>query len=348
MKPQRILIALIGLSAALSAASVSFSFAWYASATRLRVETIQIVADPNRSLLISNAEEGEYKEHLVKEDLNPIGFLTPVSTCFQDSWLGQEDMPRFYDMSFAAGNNKIPLRHEANPDGYFSQELWLKCDTDAIIGIDAQDTTITSDEEKNAEYASYLAAEYPEHTYEQHLERLNKAKDCGRVSVLVDDNYGIFDPNYNEEIVYFAGPLDNGNNRFYDTYIDRDDGREYEVCYGEYAEGKSVDDLVYAPVGDEDIRPSGEYTAFTANHKAGSYQLDFEASKHCFATEPRLGEKDLGPFDQDPLFQFNINAFEPKRIVVSFYLEGWDLDSVNGAMGASCDLNLSFKILRER
>ena len=246
MKRNRILIALLSMSAALSAASVSFSIAWYASATRLRVEMLRIEADPNRSLLISNAEEGEYKEHLSKADLHEIGFLTPVTSCFQSSWLGIEDMPHFYDMSYVAGNNKIPMRHDAKTDGYFSQELWLKCDTDAIIGIDMQSTSITSDEAKNAEYAHYLETEYPEFTYEEHLERLNKAKDCGRVSVLADEQYGIFDPNYNEDVVYYAGPLDNGNNRYFDTYIDRDDNKEYEVCYGEYAEGKSVDDLTYS------------------------------------------------------------------------------------------------------
>ena len=38
---------------------------------------------------------------------------------------------------------------------------------------------------------------------------------------------------------------------------------------------------------------------------------------------------------------------EPKKIVLSIYLEGWDRDNVNNTMGANFISNVTFKILRE-
>ena len=37
---------------------------------------------------------------------------------------------------------------------------------------------------------------------------------------------------------------------------------------------------------------------------------------------------------------------KPTEIVVSIYLEGWDLDCINATMGASFSTKLSFKLLR--
>ena len=41
------------------------------------------------------------------------------------------------------------------------------------------------------------------------------------------------------------------------------------------------------------------------------------------------------------------SAHPEKRIVLSIYMEGWDLDCTNAHMGGSFDLGLGFKILRE-
>ena len=36
-----------------------------------------------------------------------------------------------------------------------------------------------------------------------------------------------------------------------------------------------------------------------------------------------------------------------QEIVISIYIEGWDLDSVNYTMGSAFESNIAFKILRE-
>ena len=64
--------------------------------------------------------------------------------------------------------------------------------------------------------------------------------------------------------------------------------------------------------------------------------------------EPSLTPATLSAELPFPDFSFTLDAYTPKRLVVSFFLEGWDLDSVNAAMGASFIWNLSFRIIRER
>lgn len=356
MKRSRVFIALLSLSAALAAASASFSIAWYASSTHLRVEEIVIEADATRSLTIATAIDGEYKSDLHPQDLKAVGHFAPVTTAFTENWLGQSDMPKFYDMSHPYTMEGDPKLYEGSESCYFSQELFLKCDDDAIVGIDAEQSTFTPDKAKNAAYARELALDegYVEGSaeYEEFLSytvsRLNLIHQAGRISVLVDDQYLVYDPIANESgPVYLAGALDNTNNRHYDTYVSSADSQAYEVCYGQLLDGHSRDELVYVEP-DPDPTPVEEYNAFDADHDPNAFALDFEASQALFATENRLTKAELGSQLQMPQFHFDMAAHTPKRVVVSFYLEGWDRDSVNYVMGASFDLTLSFRIIREK
>ena len=58
---------------------------------------------------------------------------------------------------------------------------------------------------------------------------------------------------------------------------------------------------------------------------------------------------DLKDFNDDPIkpFHFPVYRDHPQEIVLSIYLEGWDLDSVNYTMGAAFISELTFKIERE-
>lgn len=356
MKRSRVIIALLSLSAALGAASASFSIAWYASSTHLRVEEIVIAADPTRSLTIASTIDGEYKGELKQEELNAVGKFAPVTTAYSENWLGEKDMPVFYDMSYPHSLPGDPHLHVASSGSYYSQELFLQCDDNAIVGIDAEGSTFVPDRAKNAAYAKQLALEagYVEGSNDYYAflnkttERLDLIHQAGRISVLVDDQFLIYDPIANEEgPVYLGGPLDNDVDKHYDTYINPEDGQPYEVCYGQLAEGFSRDELPYLAPGGE-YPPVSEYNAFDADHKSDAYVLDMEQAKPMLATEKRLTKAELGSQLQMPEFHFDMQAYTPKRVVVSFYLEGWDLDCVNYIMGASFDLTLSFRIIREK
>lgn len=344
MKKRRLIIAFLSMGVALSAASLSFSYAWYASGTQLHVEEIDVKIQAERRLTLSTKIDGEYKSDLVASDLNRTGLFTPVSTCFDSTWRGK-GKPRFYDMSRPMWNlHGVPALFEANDHGYFSQELYLQCDDDVIATIDPELTFANYNETLNRTYAAKLAKDDGEYTEEEYLSRLNGIKNCARLSVLVDDQYLIYDPNSKAgETVYYGGALDNNNDGLYDFYQDPDDGKFYEVFYGEAIDRSK---LVYLEPNAEEIAAEGELTAFNAGHAAGVHILDFEASKEFIKTEPKTEAKDFG-IEETPLM-FDLDRYTPKKVTVSFYLEGWDLDSVNGAMGSSFDLQLAFKILRER
>ena len=350
----------MSVSVALAAASASFSIAWYATSANVYVESIIIGADPERELLIGLTEEGEFKPALASEELERIGRFTPVSTCFASRWRGKVDKPAFFDLSHPWLEPFEPYAYPGDQWGYFSQAVYLKADDDVIAGIDFEALRVIPDQAKNWAYAQELAriderkASDPAyvatfrdhyHTAEEHLDRLNAAVNCARVSLLVDDQYFIVDPNKDDAVVY-GGALDNNNDGYYDAYTLN--GESYETFYGELKEGYTRQDLVYLPSSEQDSASPEEFTAFDARHKKGVHALDLEASKDIIAVEPSLGKAELNAFLPMPSLNFNLDAYTPKRVVVSFFLEGWDLDSVNGAMGASFDLDLSFKIIRER
>ena len=342
MKRNRLLIAMLLGAVALSATSVSFSFAWYASATRLRVETIQIGSHTERNLQICKTQDGEFVSKLNDEDFDRVGLFTPVTSAFTQKWAGQ-DMPVFYDMSRPAFS--FEPGETAWDYGFFRSEVYLKCDDDVYVGIDAEGTSVTPDEAKNTAYAYELAEQRGEHSPEEYLRRLTEVYKASRISILVDDQYVVYDPYYEQPVLY-GGVLDNDNDRYYDYVIHN--GAYYEVFYGELKEGYTRDDLVYLPPLEEDSVLEGEANAFNARHRAGVYRLDLEASQDIICVEPALIPSQLSEELPFPAFSFELDAYVPKRLVVSFFLEGWDLDSINGAMGASFDLSLSFRIIRER
>lgn len=342
MKRNRLLIAMLLASVALSATSVSFSFAWYASATRLRVETIQIASHTERSLTICNTAEGEFVSRLGDDNFAEVGLFTPVTASFTESWAGQ-DAPVFYDISrpafsFEPGETKWDY-------GFFRNEVYLKCDDDVYAGIDAEGTSVFTDDAKNRAYAKELVETRGEYSEEEYFERLSTVYKATRISLLVDGQYVIYNPYYETPTLY-GGVLDNDNDRYFDYVIHNN--AFYEVFYGELKEGYTRDDLVYLPPLEEDSPLIGEANAFNARHHAGVYRLDLESNRDIIVLEDSLKPEDLSSEKPFPDFSFTLDAYQPKRLVVSFFLEGWDLDSVNAAMGASFLWNLSFRIIRER
>lgn len=361
MKRNRLILAALIAGVALTSTSVSFSFAWYASATRLRVENIVLEVDTERELLISNAIDGEYKPRvsLAEGDLEKTSLFAPVTTAFGSTWEG-EDMPKFYDMSYSQVKfSGEPYVYEAPKRGYFCQELFLKADDNLYVTIKTDDypgddptpnTRITPNVAMNEAYAEELVEKRGQFSKEEYVQRLNGIVDCARVAVLIDDHFIIFNPNKTDEgEVYYGGALDNDRDRYYDYYQDQTTHELYEVFYGELKEGYERSDLVYTDPESEDSVLVGEWSAFNAIHKAGVHRLDLEASKPFIQTEHSYSPEDFS-WDKGflPTFQFELDAYVPKRIVVAFYLEGWDLDSHNAPMGAYFDLELIFRIVRER
>ena len=87
--------------------------------------------------------------------------------------------------------------------------------------------------------------------------------------------------------------------------------------------------------------------SFIGDHKKTVYTYDELASASNnmqFKEEGAISLSNLENFDKGIIIPCYAN--QPREIVISIYLEGWDLDCINGTMGASFNTKLSFKILR--
>ena len=360
MNKRRLTISFFLGMLATTVASLSFSFAWYATASRLNIEAIDIAVDAERRLTIATVnQEDAFVDHLRYEDLrHDVGRFAPVSSVFSDEWISSRaSTPTFYDQS-------LPWELKGEPDkdpahyGFYSQDFYIDCDDDVFVTIDREQTFIMANEGYNKKYAKEIKDDYPELTEAQIVEKLNLIPQSMRISILVplmtpdsDYAYYVIDPNKgeNDEEVLFGGILDNKNQKqehYYDCYLDN--GELYETVYGDVNDRNLI---VYdEELTTEDSVIVGERSAFNAIHRKGSHKFNYEASKAKgmkFATEKSISYSDLEKNPKlisIPVYGYSVGA---RRIVVSIYIEGWDLRSINSTMGASFLANLSFEILQE-
>lgn len=160
-------------------------------------------------------------------------------------------------------------------------------------------------------------------------------------------DYAIYDPHPSGEKTCYAGVLDNAVDEYYDVGLGQD-GKQYEVVYGNV---RNRDNLVYSadPLAqDTDFRdPDSDPSAFNAKSKQGAHTFDKEASLLAadIEVENALTDSDLA--GDHPKFMIPVVAHQPKEIVISLYLEGWDEDSINETMAGHFNATLAFKIARD-
>lgn len=345
---------------ALCVATVSMSIAWYASSTQVRLEAIEMTVDCDRELGISVARDGEYKEKLDPEELEQVGLFRPVTAAYSNLWRDTKaDMPVFYDEpKFSTyesfGNNPIP----ANPGGYFSQKLYLKSNDDIFVTLDPTGTYINPNTEYNKGYAEVLYQEYQKGddarlkamTVEEIEEGLNNLVKAMRFSILItseqDYNYAIIDP-HKEVDTEYAGLLDVDRDHYYDHFLRGSDS--YERLYGEYT-GTVIHKDTLPSEDSNYLHPDEAANAFNAKHRKDIKQIDWERSE----TEGGLEivkEKSIDVQDfanTTKPFRIPVYRHQPQEIVLSIFIEGWDLDSINHTKGATFLSNITFKIEREQ
>lgn len=363
MKRSKLILTLYVGAIALSAASLSFSVAWYATADKARINSIVMTIDGDRELLISTAVDGEYVQHLNNSDLFDPGTLVPVTTAHSDEWLSlKSDTPKFYDETIFSDVEDASLYREAT-SGYFSQKLYLLADDDLMITINSKNTYIKPSEQFNKLYAKQLYENYQEFgTPEQKAlsvndiyERLNTLVNAMRFSILVKDleddiyDYVIIDPNKNSETV-FAGALDNNSDIYFDYYTKSSDNKIYERVYGEI-EG-DLSNLVYDEALPEDsdlIHTDKESSAFNAKHKKDVKRFNLQKTLQQGLVDIKKEESiEVSDFEsENKPFHFPVYRDTPREITLSIYIEGWDLDSINHNMGSTFISNISFMIERE-
>lgn len=336
----------------MSTASLSFSLAWYTSAAQLHIETVEINIDADRELKLSTTTDLEsFKEKLEYSDLEKVGRFSPVSSVFSSRFISlRADTPEFYDSAYSlVQEDGTPYEMVAHY-GFYSQELYLYSDDDVYVTIDTEQTYIKANDAANILTANEIKSDYPMFTNEEIVERLGRLPMAMRFSILDADedsySYSIIDPHKEEnEEVELGGILDNSKDGYYDSYMNSDG--IYETIYGDINDRNLI---VYDnAIEDETALPSDvEANAFVAAHELGVHPFNLEKSKQNglkFATEQSYSLLDLE--EKPNLIKIPVKRHDPKRIVLSIYIEGWDLESVNSTMGANFLAGITFKILRE-
>ena len=362
MKKNKLIISMYIAMIALGVASVSMSIAWYATSRTLFVNSIDISIDTDRELLISESIDGEYSDHISHTEREANGVFVPVTSAHSSIWKSQKpDMPVFYDETrFSeeeSANLIVPATH-----GYFSQKFYLKSDDNVYVTIDPELTKIDPNKDFNPGYAETLYNDYQalqtegykDFSKEEINEMLDRLVKSMRYSILIKDeseySYTIIDPDReNYTATKFGGLLDNDVDQFYDFYKKDGTDEYYERLYGEYIGEIEEDDYLPVSDADSDFDQPGLPSAFNAKHKKDVRRLDLEdlqtKQKIKIKEEEAINVRDFG--NEDKPFYFPVYRDRPKEVVVSIYIEGWDLESVNYTMGASFVSDLSFKIYKE-
>ena len=292
-----------------------------------------------------------------------------VSAMFQSDWLNDENIdpvPSFFTYpSIFCPSTGIPYGPKESVNGFYSRALYLRAQDNAYVSLDPTQCFFNPDEALNAQTAQELyeqneliirqeeeqfgASSKIHYTVEQYIERLNALTKSMRVSIYDVENreYYIFDPHKDGDTVY-GGILDNNRDGYFDTYTTTG-GDIYETLYGELNDRANI---VYGQRLEHDDPEilDGELSCFHAKHLKGCFPYDEEASKQAgltFKTEQSLQFSDASSEipDENP-FVLELDRSVPKKIVLSIYMEGWDLDCINSTMGASFLAQLQFRIIR--
>ena len=343
-KRKRLMIASILGVISIGVTSLSFSYAWYASSSRVQLSGVDIAIRSERNLTISSSLKGDYSEMLEYEQKDVVGLFNPCSSMYRDTWTAEQrestELYR-YDAPIIGPNGEP--KYSLATSGLFQKTVFIKADDDVYLTLDKDMILVSEDKAKNEEQAKAIASKYPELSHEEIVERLGSLKKCLRIAILDPDPecYGFYviDP-YKEGITYLGGRLDLAKTSYYSSYTK--EGQAYETIYGEV---NNRDKIVYDEALSEDRDTTGELTSFNAKSRAGVHPFNYEESvKNGMEI---VKEQSLMIEEVEDQIIIPVYNETPKKLIVSIYMEGWDLDCTNAHMGGSFDVSLAFKISRE-
>jgi hypothetical protein len=257
------------------------------------------------------------------------------------------DFPEFPESTNISG-------WDENQNHYLSMEIYLKeeeSDTFQLpVNMYLDSVTLAPDATKNV--ASAKTVDLKEAVT---AEELNKIIYSIRVSVLIDHydedtglysyDYYILDP-YKSTETYLAGRLNVAtSDAYYDDYgINFQNGQytDREALYGEYQ--GDFNQIAWDDASSTDSAlndPNSVSTVFNAKTEAGIKPLNIEKTKANGVTLTKEDSMLATDFTYSgnggtkyPLAHLTAGG-KPQRIVISYYVEGWDLDNIDYVQYAS-------------
>jgi|GEM_PF-5797229 hypothetical protein len=353
----------------LTTASIGLSLAWYVSARNLQIQDFDLEMRTERNLTIS-ADGEHFHEALSDKDIpgydHVLSAFTPVTSAQEvegEDWYGNafdardpEALPLFYGpYSTAALPDGLPFPPDVATTGFFQQVFYLKADDDVLVSLDFEKSFARSDHERNVERSTKEVlsdSSVPEEEREAEIARRAQARDevlkSLRLSFLDRSkdhySYTLVAPGREEgEKTLFGGPLDIDNTGYYNTAL-FPDGTRREIFYGAV---KNREKIVYGEkTSSIPVEPGESGDIFVARHSPSTYPVEVAESL----------ENGLEVEEEDALswkeftaqgLSFHLKKDTAFPFVLSLYIEGWDVSSVNATMFSSFQAVLSFRIVRE-
>ncbi len=348
-----LLVGLLSFSLTL-AASVTSTFAWFAVSDSGKVKFMKFNITENHALKIGlkdSSNEIHYYDSLNDSILHEYypsyqagSALADTSSMYQDLWLNESTN---YETALpvlraAYSQNGDYHKSEVATSGFFQFEFYFLADSDMYLFLDYEDTTIKALHDENVKTA--------EHAKDVTASDLDNVVNATRVSFFSKDGFYIYEPNQlHSSNTVFGGVLDATAK---DSYYDFNSYTNKEIVYGEYEDENK---LVYDSPLEEDSDlaiPGARATCFNAKHKAGVYRFNYNKSvenglsfkkEKTYTLEELSLKDDQGNYDPTTTYPLaKLKENEATRVVVTIYLEGWDLDVTEAIGNGAFSLALGF------
>lgn len=313
-------------------AFVTSTVAWFAVSDYLRVENIEISFEGQDIQIGQQTESGAINWGSEVSSDEQI-YLTPVSSMFQDNRASN-----YATKAFPTYANQYPQSSGNCGDtgiatkGFHQMEVFLRCEVGTYVYLD-KTTSIKANETMNRIIADQTG---------KSLEELNNIEKAMRVNFYSQDASIIYEPNVTESShTKLGGLLDV---QLWDGYYDYNSSSMEELLYGEYNNNNAV--LYYDEPSETDtLHPETDSLkdGFKGKTRAGVKHLDLEKSKTQGGLEIKEEETytldDLAVGGQEIMYLY---PGVTTRLVVTFYLEGWDLDCSSELIDAAFSAELNF------
>lgn len=322
--------------------SVSVTAAWYVDNRNLYVKDFDIGFNGDKEVKIGTTEE-EFYEDIPSSDILEVEGFVPVSSMYSYKWLEQKKTTPEFRQSYSSLTTESEMDSGIAKKGFYSQEFYLYSERNVIVSL-AEETKVEPNVKKNLETAKKIKDEYPDLSQDKILDNLNSIANSLRISILVPDenyySYFIIDPKKDDEKIYFVGRLDNNADGYYDFKAGK------ERLFGEYEE----DDIAKIVYKDENVIDSElsdttkMASAFNAKTRKGIKAIDWKKTLEN-GFEP-VEEKSLTVEEASNTMLVPLVGLKPQKIIISIYLEGWDLDNTDITRLGSFSADIKFKVLR--
>lgn len=312
-------------------AFVTSTVAWFAVSDYLRVENIAITFE-GQEIQIGQKDANNEINWGEKVTSDEQIYLTPVSSMFQNN-----DATNYAIKQNPTFANQYPQSSGNHGDtgiatkGFHQMEVFLKCEVGTYLYLD-ESTAIKANSTMNRVIAGETG---------KSLEELNNVENAMRVSFYSQDASLIYEPNVKESShTKLGGLLDV---QPWDGYYDYNSSSMEELLYGEY----NNDAILYydSPSADDETHPEVEALrdGFKGKTKKGVKHLDLEKSIKDGGLEIKEEQtytlEELGVGGQEILYLY---PGVTTRLVITFYLEGWDLDCSSDLIDSAFSADINF------